>query len=67
MKKLIILFAFLLLPKIAYAGISVCEGANGRVNRFELSESNPVQGCFYYEAAQTITVEKDAEIGRAHV
>ena len=49
----------------AYAGISVCEGANGRINRFEL-RGNPIQGCFYYMAGQTITTQKDAQLRILH-
>ena len=59
MKKLILLILILAFSTKAYAGISVCEGANGRINRFEL-RGNPIQGCFYYQAGQDITLEKDA-------
>lgn len=65
MKKLLIVIAILALPSIANAGISVCEGANGRVNRFEL-RGNPIAGCFYYDAGQSITIEKDAELRALH-
>ena len=65
MKTTLSAIIILLICSTAHAGISVCEGANGRVNSFELS-SNPIQGCFYYEAGQTITLEKDAEIRALH-
>src|SRR3990167_8842111 len=65
MKKTFILIALLLMPSVANAGISVCEGANGRINRFEL-RGNPIQGCFYYMAGQTITTQKDAQLRILH-
>lgn len=57
MKKLILITSFLLFCSTSYAGIVVCEGQNGNVNHFDLSEE-AIDGCFYYDEGQNVTTKQ---------
>lgn len=56
-RSLFIFFLILISASNSYAGISVCEGANGRIYNKSL-RGDSINGCFYYDPGYNTTSEQ---------